>query len=413
MLIIRDRYIFIALVIVLLVGTGIVLWFIGRELEEQIETIAIHNANAYIEALVAFRELYTSEVVSKVQNYTPIVHNYDEIYRSIPLPATLSILLGDHIGNKGSGIKVRLYSPYPFPWRKDSGGLQDNFSHQAWATLVQNPKDPYFEFEKLGGQRNLRYAVADIMQKDCVQCHNSHLQTPKSDWEVGNVRGVLEVIFPISAQSSNTSSFHKLRALCFAILITSLFGLTFMFLRLKKKQVEISSLTRIDPLTNLYNRRQLDIILDSEWKRSQREGLPLSLMIIDVDFFKSLNDTYGHQHGDMFLRAIANIIKQTLGRSSDFAIRYGGDEFVGILANTDLSGGTQLAQTIITKVTNLEIEHIPKAKGSQPITVSIGLATMIPNDNYKPEDLLTKADKMLYEAKKAGRNQLKSAFITK
>ena len=174
----------------MLVGTSTVLWLIGRRLEQQVKTTAIHDANIYLQALIEFRKLYTSEVVSKVQDHIPVVHNYNEINHSIPLPATLSILLGNHIGKQGSGIKVRLYSPYPFPWRKSSGGLQDSFSKRAWAALEQNIAEPYFEFEEPDGRRQLRYAVADIMQKDCVQCHNSHAQSPRYNWKVGDVRGI-------------------------------------------------------------------------------------------------------------------------------------------------------------------------------------------------------------------------------
>ena len=181
-------------------------------------------------------------------------------------------------------------------------------------------------------------------------------------------------------------------------------------LELEDKNEEILYLSCIDPLTDLYNRRQFDTLLKGEWQRSKREISPLSLMIIDVDFFKSLNDTYGHQQGDDCLKAVAKTIRQTLRRPSDAAIRYGGDEFIAILPNTNLSGSSTVAKNILNNVQKLDIKN-QDSKIPQ-LTVSIGIATTIPSGSHKMEDLLAEADRMLYQVKEAGRNQFKSTFIS-
>jgi signal transduction histidine kinase/ActR/RegA family two-component response regulator len=163
-----------------------------------IEVMAVRDAKSYSSALTEFRTLYTSEVVENVRHNGIIVsHNYQELPSAIPLPATLSMLLGKKL-NDESGGQVRLYSAYPFPWRADDGGPQDAFEAEALEVLRAAPNEPFYRFETTGDVQVLRYASADLMRESCVDCHNSLPSSPKKDWKVGDVRGVLSVTKPLA-----------------------------------------------------------------------------------------------------------------------------------------------------------------------------------------------------------------------
>lgn len=163
-----------------------------------VRTSALHNARLYVDALTEFRTLYSSEVVAVASRHgLEITHDYQQRTDAIPLPATLSMLLGSRIGKGSSGANSRLYSPYPFPWRRQEGGLRDQFDHEAWRRLSSNPEQPFYRFENQDGREVFRYAVADRMQESCVGCHNGRPDSPKHDWLVGDLRGVLEVTLPL------------------------------------------------------------------------------------------------------------------------------------------------------------------------------------------------------------------------
>ena len=166
---------------------------------------------------------------------------------------------------------------------------------------------------------------------------------------------------------------------------------------------KLQQLANSDGLTGLANRRYFDRYFQQEWKRLLREEAPLSLIMCDVDFFKSYNDTYGHQLGDECLRQIAIVLKETVKRPSDLAARYGGEEFIILLPNTDLEGVTHLAKQIHLKIKSLNIPHI-NSDVSDCVTISLGLAVTIPQFNQSPQSLIAAADEMLYKAKLAGRN---------
>ncbi len=112
--------------------------------------------------------------------------------------------LGQNIGSRSLGAHTRLYSPYPFPWREEEGGLKDDFGHKAWEHLKNHPDESFYKIDILQGRETLRYARADLMRPSCVNCHNTHLQSPKTDWKVGEVRGVLEINYPLDASSVPT-----------------------------------------------------------------------------------------------------------------------------------------------------------------------------------------------------------------
>jgi len=171
----------------------------------------------------------------------------------------------------------------------------------------------------------------------------------------------------------------------------------------QRRIIERISLT--DTLTKIPNRRNFDKQLDGEWKRSIREDLPIGMIIIDADHFKSFNDDYGHQQGDVALQTLAHVISTSIRRGADFAARWGGEEFTVLLPNTQADGVMKVAENIRMNVEKCTIPRIDDASLSLNITVSIGGVSEEPNADSSMEDFLKKADEALYEAKESGRNR--------
>lgn len=168
-----------------------------------LKVAAVTSADVYTRALTEMRSVYTSEVVERVRSKGLVAsHDYKQREGAIPLPATLSRELGVRMGAHHRGEATRLYSAYPFPWQGDQGGPQDSFEHEAWTYLTANPGETFLRFEEIDGQPVLRYATAEVLRAECVQCHNAHPASPKKDWMAGQVRGVLEIIYPLNEAQS-------------------------------------------------------------------------------------------------------------------------------------------------------------------------------------------------------------------
>jgi PAS domain S-box-containing protein len=163
---------------------------------------ATESAQEHAESVTQFRNFYAQELVPRaVRAGVDITHDYKTRDNALPLPATLTIELGHYITEVDGGTQVRLYSDLPFPWRSGQREL-DDFQKQALLHLKSNPDLPFVREEVLNGQRVLRYAQADRMLTGCVTCHNHYVDSPKTDWQVGDVRGALEIILPVSQWQS-------------------------------------------------------------------------------------------------------------------------------------------------------------------------------------------------------------------
>lgn len=179
-------------------------------------------------------------------------------------------------------------------------------------------------------------------------------------------------------------------------------------IELKRQRDLLTRLTHLDGLTGIPNRRSLDETLCREWRRSCRGYRPISLLMMDIDYFKTYNDSCGHLAGDDCLRAVAQSLHASLGRAADFVGRYGGEEFLAILPETDQDGALVVAREILKNVANLAIPH-PVSPLEGKVTISIGVATALANRDQQPDDLLQTADKALYQAKQEGRNRIVAA----
>lgn len=167
----------------------------------------------------------------------------------------------------------------------------------------------------------------------------------------------------------------------------------------------LEKLARTDELTQVANRRFFNEYLDQEWQRMLQAQLPFSLILIDIDFFKHYNDTYGHLVGDECLVQVAKVLKMAVQRSSTLAARYGGEEFALILSNTSLTEALQIATDIQAQIKALHIPH-KTSQVSPYVTLSMGLACAIPTGQWSPAQLVRQADQALYQAKLEGRDRV-------
>ena len=168
---------------------------------------------------------------------------------------------------------------------------------------------------------------------------------------------------------------------------------------------KLETMTLEDPLTGLNNRRFFEMQLEKEWKRAARENESITLLVVDIDYFKIYNDTYGHAEGDVCLQRVASILKKSLNRPGDVIARVGGEEFVALLPNIDEEGALTVAHTMQENLHQGALVH-----GTSPlsdyVTVSIGIATARSDDEVTSLGLFKAADKALYRAKAKGRNQI-------
>jgi diguanylate cyclase (GGDEF)-like protein len=154
-----------------------------------------------------------------------------------------------------------------------------------------------------------------------------------------------------------------------------------------------------DPLTNVYNRRFFMQMLEQEMERTRRNGKPFSIIMFDLDHFKSVNDHFGHAAGDMVLKSVANMIKGRIRKTDCFA-RWGGEEFIILLPETTVGDAASLAEELRERLSNMALPEVGR------VTASFGVAAYRPSDTI--DTILLRADSMLYEAKAAGRNCVKS-----
>jgi len=176
--------------------------------------------------------------------------------------------------------------------------------------------------------------------------------------------------------------------------------------QLEESNKKLQELSSLDGLTGIANRRQFDESLDKEWRRSSRNESPLSLILIDIDFFKPFNDNYGHQAGDDCLIRVAAALKDAIVRPADLIARYGGEEFTAILPDTDAKGAAVVAEHLRVAVESLNIPH-EHSTTTDHVTISLGIADK--TDLPDLESLIQKADECLYTAKESGRNCYKIA----
>ncbi len=188
-------------VVALLFMLGLFLTYLqlSRNQDHLVERTAVQHAQVYSHILDRIRELYASEVVETARvSGLEVTHDYRNHNNAIPLPITLSRELEHKLGTGDTGTTARIYSPFPFEWREKFGGLPDQFAEDAWAAFEKDPdRQDYYVIEPYNGVVSLRYAIPQKMQQKCIECHNSYEGSPKTDWKPEDVRGVMEIVYPL------------------------------------------------------------------------------------------------------------------------------------------------------------------------------------------------------------------------
>jgi len=179
-------------------------------------------------------------------------------------------------------------------------------------------------------------------------------------------------------------------------------------LELKYLRDRLKEQSLVDGLTGLPNRRRFDEQLKSEWNRAKRHGTPLSLLMIDIDYFKKYNDTYGHLGGDDCLKSVAGCLLAQAKRSTDLMARWGGEEFAALLPETGIDQALAIAETMRLEVQSLRISH-ESSLVNPYVSISTGVASIVPSDDSSIDALIKSADEALYRAKQNGRNRVEAA----
>jgi diguanylate cyclase (GGDEF)-like protein len=200
-------------------------------------------------------------------------------------------------------------------------------------------------------------------------------------------------------------SYNKVGILSAAIYAASLIIAVFVVRLSSSRYKYVSRLSIIDEVTNSYNRRYFDMVIEEEWKRSMREYTPISLVMVDIDYFKSYNDKFGHPMGDICLFSVAKIMGSQLKRSSDFIARYGGEEFVVVLPNTNAENARIMAERLRRSVEEARIQAANDSISSW-VTVSVGVVTTTAEYEQRSSVLVKAADQALYKSKHDGRNRV-------
>ena len=230
----------IPLLAILWCVTGaLALWHFSQLSSKLVQSGALKATELYSESLKELRTFYGAEIVDRVKPYgIEVTHDYASKKGAIPIPATFSIEFGKHIGTQIPGMQIRLVSDFPFPYRKD-GGPRDSFEREALAHLTEST-DPFFRFEDFRGRPSLRYAVAITMGKGCVACHNSHPESPKTDWKVGDVRGIQEIIRPLDNVVADSREGLKDTFLLMALMgLLGLGGLGLVIGKMRRDKAEL------------------------------------------------------------------------------------------------------------------------------------------------------------------------------
>ncbi|MBO0615144.1 response regulator [Thiothrix fructosivorans] len=244
-----TRYIVYILSFLLVIGSTLVFWVSYQKSRSVNEEIAVYEASQFAASVARFRTFYSEQFLPRAQeNGMVITHDYLSRKDALPLPATMMIDFAKFLTDaKDSSYKVRIYSDLPFPWRKDKdGGAHDDFERWALQELRKSPEQAVWRFEGKDDNQVLRYARADRLGASCIECHNTYPGTPKKDWKVGDVRGVLVVSRPISGfekatQSAMMESFLMLFGLGIAmllVLVLALRGLRASAEELKASQIK-------------------------------------------------------------------------------------------------------------------------------------------------------------------------------
>ncbi len=368
--------------------------------EEEQETIAFLTARSFFAQIVITREwnadhggVYvpaTAETPPNPYLETPLknIEGNQGLKLTLINPAYMTRQLAE-IAERREGIHFHITSLKPI--RPENVATPSE--KRALESFEQGTKE-VGEFVHRGSTTSFFYMAPLKTEKECLKCHE------KQGYKEGDIRGGISITLPFVKKIP----FEPLVIAHTAIGLSGLLIIIVFGTKLDRSYKRIEKQAAIDVLTGIPNRRSFSERILEEFNRSRRDKYALSVVMCDIDNFKSYNDTYGHQAGDQCLERVAQIIEKETRRPGDFCARYGGEEFIVILPNTNQGGALQVAERIRENVQGMKIPH----KMSSPfdsVTISAGIATT-DHGILSPEELLNHADQSLYRAKEKGRNRV-------
>ncbi len=311
-------------------------------------------------------------------------------------PATMTREISEY-AKKANDFVYHITSLKPI----NPNNAPDTFEKKVLKMFNTGSKE-FSETKKDGDKTIFRYMAPLYVEKPCLACH------ARQGYKTGDVRGGISVSFDISKIEKKMSTNKMLIAVGSILTIAFMIFIIFIVIsRLANKLTTayqtISLMAVTDELTQIFNRRHFHSCLDEEIERSRRYGHPMSFLMLDIDYFKQVNDTYGHQTGDDVLVGLADTVK-SVTRNSDIIARYGGEEIAVILPETGVDGAFECAENIRHQVEKMEF--YTDGADSFRITVSIGVSSTQKTKKIEAKNLIKLADTALYKAKEKGRNQV-------
>lgn len=394
------RSYFIVITIVVAILFSVVFLAINEQTHKLLNDEMLTYARAYFDTIVATRTWnarYGGVYVEKLPGVeanaflsTPEMSSTDGRTFVLRNPAMMTREISDILGrDKDFSFRITTNRQLINP-----GNAPDAFEVAA-LNLLQGETREVYRTVTVQGKQYFKYMGPLYITRDCLTCHRSQ------GYQVGDVGGGISVTFSIDSISRKI---HRSTLLLFAgmslITVVLLFFLSLLLRRLiaqlARSRQRIEEMALRDDLTGLHNRRFLISSLEHEVQRSRRHAWSLSCMMIDIDYFKRINDEHGHATGDIVLQEVAQIIKRSL-RASDIVGRYGGEEFLIILPETSTEHCRPLAQRVAGDVRRAAPEGLS-------LTVSIGVSTLLDSDQgFEP--LVNRADALMYQAKQEGRDR--------
>lgn len=389
------------IVVLILIGVGLRNWLEYRTLNQEIAHTAYDNAKILQEYFVSVRRIYHDQFI---KSGIELDHNTVGF-----LPAHAASLISDDFQKRTTqGMSVRNISdrnrnPHnaPHPYERDA--IEYFKKHRDAKELFQeiriNNKTSYF------------YAVPLKIEPYCLMCHGKREDAPDFirrtytsgyNYKVGDIRGITGITVEKNRLLETMQKKYKERIFFSALIVVTIISLIFLLVRRARKieklmMDELEALSFLDPLTGLCNRRKLSEWIYEYQKMFERYNEPYSVIMVDIDHFKEVNDTFGHPIGDAVLQGFSRLLQENI-RKVDHIARWGGEEFMLVLPKTTAPQALRLAESIRQEVSLYPFE----TAGNK--TASFGVAQIRTDESV--EELIGRVDKALYVAKESGRNQV-------
>jgi class 3 adenylate cyclase len=359
--------------VLFVIGVTLIFWIMVIQSQKTSEEMAEQYAANYVRSLNEFQSQYSSKIVSRVTSHG--IHTSSDYLKeeaAIPFPATFSIELAESLTNPETGIETRLYSDFPFASRKD-GGPRDEFESLALTRLrfAEDKSVPFARYETVDGRYSLRYAQAILMQESCVACHNSHPDSTKRDWKVGDVRGARSVTLPLDAANRVA---HRGWALTLAAMVAlALGGLGLIFLVVQALRASIEMMSRTNTAYNRFVPHEFLSYLDKkniiDVQLNDNVETQMTVMFSDIRSFTDLSEFMTPEQNFKFVNDYLQVMGPIVRRNHGFIDKYIGDAIMALFENPD-----DAMRASIEMLQALEIYNRGHMKThDKPLSIGVGL----------------------------------------